>query len=198
MIEIRLSPGAPRIKRGMHAVARPALASGSKYRKMPPLSFMGRGPKPTDDRCEGRGLMRRVLFLLACVALAVPAGASAQQVVVPPPGRYQLVVAAGTPGSPFLVDTTTGCVWATAVDQEGKRLAGFVEVEVENLHWKPLTVQALSQQIDASKEASADQKRAVKTELERTRCGALGIVMTPGQAPGGARPGESKAPPTKR
>jgi len=108
------------------------------------------------------------------------------------------VVAAGTPGSPFLVDTTTGCVWATAVDQEGKRLAGFVEVEVENLHWKPLTVQALSQQIDASKEASADQKRAVKTELERTRCGALGIVMTPGQAPGGARPGESKAPPTKR
>jgi hypothetical protein len=137
--------------------------------------------------------MRRVLFLLACVALAMPAGASAQQAAAPPTGRYQLVVAAGIAGSPFLVDTTTGCVWSTVQDQESKRTA-FIEVEVQNLHWSLASQAVLSQRIDASPELNADQKRAIKGELERTRCGQFSVLLTPEQA-GAARPGESKAPP---
>lgn len=144
--------------------------------------------------------MRRVLFLLACVTLAMPAAALAQQMIVPPTGRYQLVVAAGIAGSPFLVDTTTGCVWSTVQDQESKRTA-FIEVEVQNLHWSLASQAVLSQRIDGTPELNADQKRALKGELERTRCGAFSVLMTPEQ-PGGGRPGESKgpakAPPTKR
>lgn len=147
--------------------------------------------------------MRRVPFLLACVALTMPAGASAQQVVAPPTGRYQLVVVPGHPAGPFLVDTATGCMWQAVQDQEGKRTA-FVEAEVQNLHWNLASQAVLSQRIDASTELNADQKRAVKQELERTRCGAFSVLMVPapaqGAAPGTGQPGETKAPaapPTK-
>ncbi len=144
--------------------------------------------------------MRRLLLLLACVALAMPAGVSAQQMVMPPTGRYQLVVAAGISGSPFLVDTTTGCIWSTVQDQESKRTA-FIEVEVQNLHWSLASQAVLSQRIDASTELNADQKRAIKGQLEQTRCGQFSVLLTPEQA-GAGRPGETKgptkAPPTKR
>jgi len=145
--------------------------------------------------------MRRVLFLLACVALAVPAGASAQQAVAPPPpGRFQLVVATGIAGSPFLVDTMTGCVWSNVQDPESKRTA-FIEVEVQNLHWSLASQAVLAQRIDSSTELNAEQKRTLKGELERTRCGQFSVLLTPEQA-GAGRPGETKgptkAPPTKR
>jgi hypothetical protein len=95
-------------------------------------------------------------------------------------------------GSPFLVDTTTGCVWSAVQDQESKRTA-FVEVEVQNLHWSMASQAVLSQRIDSSTELNADQKRALKGELERTRCGQFSVLLTSDQ--GAGRPGESKAPP---
>ncbi len=144
--------------------------------------------------------MRQLLIGLVCFSLGIPAAASAQQMIVPPTGRYQLVVAAGIPGSPFLVDSTTGCVWSTVQDQESKRTA-FIEVEVQNLHWSLASQAVLSQRIEGTAELNADQKRALKGELERTRCGSFSVLMTPEQ-PGAGRPGETKgpakAPPTKR
>ena len=142
--------------------------------------------------------MRRLLIVLACVTLAMPAAAGAQQVVMPPTGRYQLVVAAGVPGSPFLVDSTTGCIWSAVQDQESKRTA-FIEVEVQNLHWSLASQQLLGTRIDASADLNADQKRALKGELERTRCGAFSVLLTPDQPQGSAQPGQTKTPPpTKR
>ena len=148
--------------------------------------------------------MRRLLIVLVWVALAAPATVLAQQVVVPPTGRYQLVVVPGHAGSPFLVDTTTGCVWSGIQDPESKRTA-FVEVEVQNLHWGLASQQLLASRIDAAPELNADQKRALKAELERTRCGAFSVLLTPDQAQGSAQPGQTKtptpasqAPPTKR
>ena len=146
--------------------------------------------------------MRRLAGLLALLGLVLPAAAAAQQVVMPPTGRYQLVVAAGVAGSPFLVDSTTGCVWSAVQDQDSKRTA-FIEVEVQNLHWSMASQQLLGTRIDAEAGLNADQKRALKGELERTRCGAFSVLLTPDQA-GADRPGESKtppptkAPPTKR
>ena len=139
--------------------------------------------------------MRRLLVIAVLVALVIPAAASAQQVVMPPPGRYQLVVASAVPGSPFLVDTTTGCVWSAIQDQENRRTA-FIEVEVQNLHWSLGSQALLSQRIDSSPELNADQKRALKGELERTRCGQFSVLLSPEQA-GGAAPagGPTKAPP---
>jgi hypothetical protein len=136
--------------------------------------------------------MRRLAGLLALLGLVLPAAAGAQQVVMPPTGRYQLVVATGIAGSPFLVDTTTGCVWSAVQDPESKRTA-FIEVEIQNLHWSLGSQAVLSQRIDGSTELSADQKRALKGELERTRCGQFSVLLAPDQ--GTARPGESKTPP---
>ena len=137
--------------------------------------------------------MRRLMTVLTFLGFLLPAGASAQQVVMPPTGRYQLVVAAGIPGSPFLVDTTTGCVWSAIQDQESKRTA-FIEVEVQNLHWSLGSQALLAQRIDGSTELNPDQKRALKGELERTRCGQFSVLLSPEQA-GGGRPGETKTPP---
>ena len=129
--------------------------------------------------------MRRLLISLAC--LAIPTTALAQQVVVPPAGRYQLVVVPSTSGSPFLLDTTTGCVWQTIQNQETKRLT-FIEVDVENLHWSwgSGAQQLLAARIDAS-ELAGDQKRALKQELQRTGCGLSHVVLTPGIAPAGTQ-----------
>ena len=127
--------------------------------------------------------MRRLLIFLGWAILAVPATVLAQQVVVPPTGRYQLVVVPGHAGSPFLVDTTTGCVWSGIQDPGSKRTA-FVEAEVQNLHWGLASQQLLAQRIDAAPELNADQKRNLKQELERTRCGAFSVLLTPGPAQG--------------
>lgn len=125
--------------------------------------------------------MRRLLIFL--VFLAIPSTALAQQVVVPPTGHYQLVVVPNHPGSPFLLDTTTGCVWHLIQHQETKR-SSFIEVDVENLHWSwgSGAQQLLAARIDAS-ELAAEQKRALKQELQRTGCGLSNVVLTPGIMP---------------
>ncbi len=128
--------------------------------------------------------MRRLLIFL--VFLAIPSIAFAQQVVVPPTGRYQLVVVPNHSESPFLLDTTTGCVWHLIQHQETKR-SSFIEVDVENLHWSwgSGAQQLLAVRIDAS-ELSAEQKRALKQELQRTGCGVSNVVLTPGMEPAAA------------
>lgn len=131
------------------------------------------------------------MIALAGLAAAAPAAAAAQQVVVPPTGRYQLVVMPGHSASPFLLDSTTGCVWHAIQDQETKRTA-FVEVEVQNLHWSMVSQQLLMARIDAVTELNADQKRALRQELERTQCGAFSVLLTQ-PAPAG-QPGPTKAP----
>jgi hypothetical protein len=49
-------------------------------------------------------------------------------------GRYQLVMVPGHAGSPFLLDSATGCLWHQVQDEKTKRTT-FIEVDVENLHW---------------------------------------------------------------
>lgn len=139
--------------------------------------------------------MRRVLiFSLAC--LVIPANTLAQQVAVPPTGRYQLVVVPNHPRSPFLVDTSTGCIWHLVQQAETKR-STFIEVDVENLHWSwgSGAQQLLAARIDAS-ELTADQKRALKQELQRTGCGLSDVVLTPTiTSPPSAGQGPTPAPP---
>lgn len=129
--------------------------------------------------------MRRWGIIMACVTFAMPAVALAQQVVMPPSGRYQIVVSTGQVGGLFLLDTSSGCVWSAVQDPETKRPA-FIEVEVQNLHWGLTSQQLLMSRIDASTELNPDQKRALKSELDRTRCGAFSVLLTPGPVPGGA------------
>lgn len=102
----------------------------------------------------------------------MPAGA-------PHSGRYQLVVVSGHPGSPFLVDTTTGCVWHLVQHPETKR-STFIEVDVENLHWSWGTgsQQLLAARVDSSN-LTDDQKRALKQEVQKTGCGVSPVVLTP-------------------
>lgn len=94
-------------------------------------------------------------------------------------GRYQLVVVPNHAGSPFLVDSATGCVWHLIQNQETKR-STFVEVDVENLHWSwgSGTQQLLAARVDASN-LPEDQKRALKQEVQRTGCGLSPVVLTP-------------------
>jgi hypothetical protein len=144
--------------------------------------------------------MRRLLIFL--VFLAIPSTAFAQQVVVPPTGRYQLLVVPNHSGSPFLLDTTTGCIWHLIQHQETKR-SSFIEVDVENLHWSwgSGAQQLLAARIDSS-ELAAEQKRALKQELQRTGCGLSNVVLTPGLAPAATptpepSPSKPATPPTR-
>ena len=100
-----------------------------------------------------------------------------------PGGRYHLVVVPGHPGSPFLLDSSTGCVWHQVQNQDTKRTA-FVEVDVENLHWSwgSGAQQLLARRIDGSNLA-AEQKRLLKEELHKTACGLSNVVLTPGLRP---------------
>lgn len=102
-----------------------------------------------------------------------------------PTGRFQLVVVPGHPGSPFLLDTTTGCTWHQVQHQETKRTT-FVEVDVENLHWSwgSGAQQLLARRVDNSN-LNDEQKRAMKQELQKTACGLTNIVLTPGSRPAG-------------
>lgn len=141
--------------------------------------------------------MRRVLSLL--VWLAIPglayAQAGAPAGTPAPAGRYQLVVVPGHSGSPFLIDTATGCVWHVIQNQETKR-STFVEVDVENLHWSwgSGAQQVLASRIDASN-LGDDQKRTLKQDLQKTGCGLSHVVLTPGPAPA---PGAAQPPRPKR
>lgn len=107
---------------------------------------------------------------------------------VPPPspapaqaaGRYQLIVVQGHSGSPFLLDTLTGCIWHQVQHEQTKRTT-FVEVDVENLHWSwgSGAQQVLGGRIDASN-LPDEQKRMLKESLQKTGCGLSNVVLTPG------------------
>ena len=103
-------------------------------------------------------------------------------------GRYQLVVIPGHPGSPFLLDSTTGCLWHQVQDEKTKRTS-FIEVDVENLHWSYSSgaQTLLAARIDASS-ITDEQKRALKQDLQKTGCGNFNVVLAPAPPPqaGGA------------
>ena len=108
-------------------------------------------------------------------------------------GRFQLVVVPGHSGSPFLLDTSTGCIWHQVQNDQTKRTT-FVEVDVENLHWSwgSGAQQILASRVDGSN-LTDDQKRILKESLQKTGCGLSNVVLTPGPGPGqsptGATPG---------
>jgi len=106
-----------------------------------------------------------------------------------PVGRYQLVVVPGHAGSPFLLDTSSGCTWHIILDEKTKR-STFIEVDVENLHWSwgSGAQQVLAARVDASN-ITDEQKRALKQDLQRTGCGISSVVMSSGSlSPGGKAP----------
>lgn len=96
-----------------------------------------------------------------------------------PTGRYQMVVVTGHQGSPFLLDTATGCVWHLVQNEQTKR-STFIEMDVENLHWSwgSGSQQLLAARVDASN-LTDDQKRALKQEVQKTGCGVSPVVLTP-------------------
>ena len=119
----------------------------------------------------------------------------------PQVGRFQLVVVPGHSGSPFLVDTTTGCVWHLIQNPESKR-STFIEMDVENLHWSwgSGAQQLLASRIDASP-LPEEQKRALKQDLQKTGCGLANVVLTPGPSPaagGSPAPAPSQPPRPRR
>ena len=143
------------------------------------------------------------LAALAAVLAIVPSTTTAQtpatpQATLPPTtaptaeGRYQLVVVPGHAGSPFLLDTSTGCIWHIIRNEETKR-STFIEVDVENLHWSwgSGAQQTLAARIDGSN-LTDEQKRLLKQDLARTGCGLSNVVLTPTP---GARPATGAQPP---
>lgn len=149
--------------------------------------------------------MRRCLTLALSLVLAFPLPAFAQAPAppasAPPPGRYQLIVVPGHSGSPFLIDTATGCIWHLIQNPETKR-STFIEVDVENLHWSwgSGAQQLLASRIDASN-LTPEQKRALKEDLQKSGCGFSSVVLTPGPPPGpppAAAPPPPPAPPRPR
>ena len=122
-------------------------------------------------------------------AQAVGAESPPQTAGTYPTGRFQLVVVSGHPGSPFLVDTTTGCVWHVIQDEKTKR-STFIEMDVENLHWSwgSGAQQLLASKVDASN-LNDEQKRGLKQDIQKTGCGS--VVWAPGQGQGQVRPPES-------
>jgi len=109
----------------------------------------------------------------------------------PVAGRYQMVVVPGHNGSPFLIDTATGCVWHIFLDEKTKR-STFIEVDVENLHWSwgSGAQQILASRVDAST-LNDEQKRTLKQDLQKTACGVSHVVLTPGTP---VKTGETKQP----
>ncbi len=95
-------------------------------------------------------------------------------------GRFQLMAIPGHPGSPFLLDSATGCIWHQVHSDETKRTT-FVEVDVENLHWSwgSGAQQVLAARVDGAT-IPDDQKRLLKDGLQKTACGISNVVLTPG------------------
>lgn len=120
---------------------------------------------------------------------AQAAGATAAQV-----GRFQLVVVPGHTGSPFIIDTGTGCVWHQVQNEQTKRTT-FVEVDVENLHWSwgSGAQSMLASRVDGSN-LTDEQKRVLKESLQKTGCGVSNVVLTPGPSPAGGQTPAPKAP----
>lgn len=121
-------------------------------------------------------------------SIGLPPGMAMTNVTPPgtgtPPqaGRFQLIVVPGQNGSPFLLDTATGCLWHQYYHQQTNRTT-FIEVDVENLHWGWGTgaQQLLTSRIDATS-LPDEQKRTLKDNLQKTTCGASGLALTPGAA----------------
>jgi len=110
------------------------------------------------------------------------------------PGRFQMFLAPGHSGSPFLLDTITGCIWHQVQNEQTKRTT-FVEVDVENLHWSwgSGAQQILASRVDGSN-LTDDQKRLLKESLQRTGCGLSNVVLTPGPGPGSSQSPAGTAP----
>lgn len=113
---------------------------------------------------------------------AAAAGGTAEPAPGVHPGRFQLVVVPTHDGSPFLLDTATGCVWHQVQDKDTRRTT-FVEVDVNNLHWSwgSGAQSILASRIDGSN-LDDKQKRALKEGLQKTACGLSNVVLTPGPA----------------
>ena len=130
------------------------------------------------------------LILSPCAAVAqtpaAPGTSAPATQAAPGERRFELVVVPGHPGSPFLLDTTTGCIWHIIRNEETKR-STFIEVDVENLHWSwgSGAQQTLASRIDGSN-LTDEQKRILKNDLARTGCGLSNVVLTP--SPAAARP----------
>jgi hypothetical protein len=105
---------------------------------------------------------------------ATPSATTAQAV-----GRYQLVPASGGPGSLFLIDTGTGCVWHLVQNEKTKRPT-FIEADVENLHWGwgSGAQQILAAQIE-SLSYPEEHKRTLKQTLQKTECGQFNVTLAP-------------------
>ena len=131
-------------------------------------------------------LLQCVLSLLIGLALSQTAYAqTAPQApsASPQAGRYQIVVVPGHPGSPFMVDTATGCAWHLVQDEKTKR-STFIEMDVENLHWSwgSGAQSMLAARVDGSN-LTAEQKQTLKQDLQKTGCGVSHVVLTPGAQP---------------
>jgi hypothetical protein len=125
----------------------------------------------------------------AAKSASVGGGSDTGQDAQPQPGRFQLVVVPTHDGSPFLLDTATGCIWHQVQDKETKRTT-FVEVDVGNLHWSwgSGAQSILASRIDGSN-LDDKQKRTLKEGLQKTACGLSNVVLTPGpSAPAGQAP----------
>ena len=140
-----------------------------------------------------KALIMCLCVLLAGVGLAAaavpgkesaPATAGGGGEAVPDvrPGRYQLVVVPTHDGSPFLLDSATGCIWHQVQDKDTKRTT-FVEVDVTNLHWSwgSGAQSILTSRIDTSS-LEDKQKKLLKEGLQKTACGLSNVVLTPGPA----------------
>jgi hypothetical protein len=150
--------------------------------------------------------MRHLIAVVAIALVTVPSITAAQTPAAPQTaapsaptltgeGRYQLVVVSGHPGSPFLLDTSTGCIWHIIRNEETKR-STFIEVDVENLHWSwgSGAQQTLAARIDGSN-LTDEQKRLLKQDLARTGCGLSNVVLTPTPGTRPATPGTGQQPP---
>ncbi len=147
----------------------------------------------------------RLFTLIVLTALILPGALYAQtptaaQAQPQSAGRYQLVIVPGHPGSPFLLDSASGCLWHQVQDEKTKRTS-FIEVDVENLHWSYSSgaQTILSARIDGA-QITDEQKRALKQDLQKTGCGSFNVVLAPpqaGQSSSGAAPQASPTPAPK-
>lgn len=141
--------------------------------------------------------MRSLTVLVGCLVLSQSAFAQSAPPTSgasPQPGRYQLVVVPGHPGSPFMLDTATGCAWHLVQDEKTKR-STFIEMDVENLHWSwgSGAQSMLAARVEASNLAS-EQKVALKQDLQKTGCGISNVVLTPGAVAAAEEPTPAAAP----
>jgi len=95
-----------------------------------------------------------------------------------------------------MLDTATGCTWHLVQDEKTKR-STFIEMDVENLHWSwgSGAQSMLAARVDGSN-LTAEQKQALKQDIQKTGCGLSSVVLTPGiaAAPAPEQPKPAPAP----